>query len=140
MNPLVSICIPTYNGAKFIAEAMDSAIKQTYSNLEIVVSDDDSKDETLSIIEAYKTKTSIPVSIYNHEPNGIGANWNNCLNKSKGDYVRGYYKGRFWVKTITPLEAGYKNMEGVFHIKRPFSNIAKNKQHPLVFRHSITVH
>ena len=123
MNPLVSICIPTYNGAKFIAEAMDSAIKQTYSNLEIVVSDDDSKDETLSIIEAYKTKTSIPVSIYNHEPNGIGANWNNCLNKSKGDYVKFLFQDDIIDSTCIEkmVFQAVKNSEiGLVYSKRSF--------------------
>lgn len=43
--PLVSICIPTYNGEKYIAEAMDSAIAQTYDNLENIVSEDGYKNE-----------------------------------------------------------------------------------------------
>ena len=88
MIPLVSICIPTYNGAKFIKEAMDSAIAQTYANLEIIVSDDASKDGTLSIIESYKNKTLIPIHIYNHNPEGIGANWNHSVSKAQGDYIK----------------------------------------------------
>lgn len=87
-NPLVSICIPTYNGASFIAEAMASAIIQDYSNLEIIVSDDASSDDTLSIIESFKTQTKIPISIHHHEPNGIGANWNHCIAKAQGDYIK----------------------------------------------------
>ena len=88
MNPKVSICIPTYNGAKFIAEAMESAIHQSYENLEIIVSDDASKDCTLEIIEGYKAQTTIPICIYHHEPNGIGANWNHAIKHSKGDYIK----------------------------------------------------
>lgn len=87
-NKLVSICIPTFNGAQFIAEAMDSAINQTYPNLEIIVSDDKSKDDTLKIIEAYRDITNIPIHIYHHKPNGIGANWNNCIQKAKGEYIK----------------------------------------------------
>jgi glycosyltransferase involved in cell wall biosynthesis len=86
--PLVSICIPTYNGEAFIAEAMDSAISQTYPNLEIIVSDDASVDATLEIIESYRLKTSIPIHIFNHEPSGIGANWNHCIKKAKGEYIK----------------------------------------------------
>lgn len=86
--PLVSICIPTYNGERFIAEAMDSAIAQTYGNLEVVVSDDASTDATLSIIETYKTKTDIPIQVYNHKPNGIGANWNHSIKKANGTYIK----------------------------------------------------
>jgi glycosyltransferase involved in cell wall biosynthesis len=88
LKALVSICIPTYNGAPFITEAMDSAIAQTYPNLEIVVSDDASTDGTLDIIETYKTKTNIPIYIYHHQPKGIGANWNHCIKHAKGDYIK----------------------------------------------------
>jgi glycosyltransferase involved in cell wall biosynthesis len=88
MNHLVSICIPTYNGTVFIAEAMDSAIAQTYENLEIIVSDDSSEDETLKIIESYKQKTNIPIYINNHQPTGIGANWNNSIKKANGEYIK----------------------------------------------------
>lgn len=87
-DPLVSICIPTYNGEKFIAEAMNSAITQTYDNLEIVVSDDASKDATLTIIASYKTKTNIPIRVYKHKPNGIGANWNHSIQKALGIYIK----------------------------------------------------
>lgn len=86
--PLVSICIPTYNGSKFIAEAMESAINQTYSNLEIIVSDDTSNDDTIKIIEAFKQKTNIPIFIHQHQPNGIGANWNHCIKKANGKYIK----------------------------------------------------
>lgn len=87
-RPLVSICIPTYNGAQFIAETMDSAIAQTYTNLEIIVSDDASMDETLAIIESYINKTNIPIHIHKHQPNGIGANWNHCIKKANGTYIK----------------------------------------------------
>lgn len=86
--PLVSICIPTYNGAEFIAEALDSAIQQTYANLEIIISDDASKDETLTIVNSYKTKTIIPIYIHAHQPNGIGANWNHSVRKSNGAFIK----------------------------------------------------
>jgi len=85
---LVSICIPTYNGEAYIAEAMDSALAQTYPNLEIVVSDDASTDSTLQIIETYRDNTSIPIHIYHHKPNGIGANWNYCIQQAKGIYIK----------------------------------------------------
>jgi glycosyltransferase involved in cell wall biosynthesis len=88
MYPLVSICIPIFNGEQFIVEAMESAINQSYANLEIVISDDASKDTTLQLIEKFKEKTQIPIQIYNHVPNGIGANWNNCIEQAKGEYIK----------------------------------------------------
>ena len=86
--PLVSICIPTYNGEAYIEACMDSALQQTYSNLEIIVSDDASRDKTLAIIEKYKNETKIPIHVFNHQPNGIGANWNNCVKYAEGDYIK----------------------------------------------------
>ena len=85
---LVSICIPTYNGSKFISEALDSALCQTYGNLEIIISDDASNDNTLSIIDSFKHKVDIPLRIFNHKPDGIGANWNNCVKRAKGKYIK----------------------------------------------------
>jgi glycosyltransferase involved in cell wall biosynthesis len=87
-NILVSICIPTYNGGAYLSETLDSAIKQTYTHLEIVVSDDASRDNTLEIVSSYKDKTKIPIFIYHHKSNGIGANWNNCIKKAKGAYIK----------------------------------------------------
>jgi len=87
-NPLVSICIPTYNGESFIGEAMESAINQTYRPLEIIVSDDASSDTTLEIIKSFIPKTDIPIRISHHNPSGIGANWNNSVKKSSGEYIK----------------------------------------------------
>ncbi|WP_186525790.1 glycosyltransferase family 2 protein [Seonamhaeicola sediminis] len=87
-NPLVSICVPTFNGETYIAKALQSAINQTYPNLEIVVSDDASNDNTLSIVNSYKEKTTIPFYVYHHTPSGIGANWNHCVKQAQGDYIK----------------------------------------------------
>jgi len=51
INPLVSICIPTYNGNEFIREALKSALAQTYSNTEIIISDDRSSDGTVKTVK-----------------------------------------------------------------------------------------
>ena len=88
LNPLVSICIPTYNGEKYLKEALDSALNQTYANIEIIVSDDGSTDTTIDIITEYVKDSSIPVKLYNHQSKGIGANWNNCVRKSNGEYIK----------------------------------------------------
>lgn len=86
--PLVSICIPTYNGGAYLAEALNSAASQTYPNVEIVISDDASQDDTLSIVYTFKDKTDIPIRVVHHKPNGIGTNWNNCITHAKGVYIK----------------------------------------------------
>ena len=86
--PLISICIPTYNGEKFIRQALESAYSQTYPNIELVISDDASKDDTLEIIENFSSDKQLSINIYSHKPSGIGANWNNCIKKAKGEYIK----------------------------------------------------
>ena len=51
---LVSIVLCTYNGEKYLEEQLNSIINQTYKNLEIIISDDCSTDNTISILEKYK--------------------------------------------------------------------------------------
>lgn len=87
-NSLVSICIPTYNGEKYLQEALDSVKAQTYKNIEVIISDDVSKDRTLEICERFKNEVNFPVHIYHHQPAGIGANWNNCIEKARGEYIQ----------------------------------------------------
>ena len=87
INPLISICIPAYNAALYIKEAIVGWQNQSYSNLEIIVQDDCSTDDTYEVaLEIAKSDNRIQV--FRNEKNlGIGANWNACYKKAKGDYV-----------------------------------------------------
>ena len=87
-QPLVSVCMPTCNGEAYIGDALTSVLKQTYQNIEIVVSDDTSTDETLSVVDRILAGTSIPFSVHSHERAGIGANWNYCIRVAKGEYIK----------------------------------------------------
>lgn len=87
-TPLVSICIPTYNGDAFLEEALQSVSHQDYKNIELIISDDDSSDDTLQIIEKFKQETEIPTMLISHIPKGIGSNWNNCVKHAKGSYIK----------------------------------------------------
>ncbi len=87
-QPLVSVCIPTYNGAAFLQEALDSVRAQTYKNIEVVISDDASEDGTWDIVERFRESVTLPVKTYHHVPKGIGANWNHTLQNSTGAYIK----------------------------------------------------
>ena len=50
-NPIVSICIPTYNGDKYLVECLNSCVNQTFKDYEIIICDDGSSDKSISIIE-----------------------------------------------------------------------------------------
>lgn len=85
-EPLVSICIPAYNSARFIERTIRSALEQTYSNIEVVVVDDCSKDDTVSVVEAINDSR---IKLYRNEQNlGMTGNWNKCIRMSGGEYVK----------------------------------------------------
>ncbi|HLF51219.1 glycosyltransferase family 2 protein [Flavobacterium sp.] len=86
--PLISVCLPVYNGENYLKEALASLSKQTYTNIELIVSDDNSKDRSLSLINEFSKNVHFPVYIYNHLPNSIGGNWNNCIEKANGEYIK----------------------------------------------------
>ena len=56
INPLISVCVPVFNGEKHLKECLDSCIAQTFTNYEIIICDDGSSDKSISIIEEYVAK------------------------------------------------------------------------------------
>ncbi len=86
--PLVSILIPTYNGEAFLSKAIQSAIDQTYSNLEIIISDDGSTDETVKIAETFQENSSIPYRVITHSKYGLVKNLNFCIQQAQGKYLK----------------------------------------------------
>lgn len=85
-NPLVSILSPCYNVEKYLPKCLDTIISQTYSNLQIVLIDDGSKDGTLDIMQKYAAKDS-RIEIYHQENQGVAITRNNLLDKVKGDFI-----------------------------------------------------
>lgn len=86
--PFISICLPTYNGAKYLKECLTSISIQKYTHFEVVISDDSSQDETLQICTDFKKSAAFPVHIHQHLPNGMASNWNHCIEKSTGQYIK----------------------------------------------------
>jgi glycosyltransferase involved in cell wall biosynthesis len=83
--PLVSILIPAYNASEWIAETLRSAIGQTWQRKEIIVVNDGSKDDTLSIARQFESRN---VLIVNQENQGAAATRNKAFSLSQGDYVQ----------------------------------------------------
>ena len=87
-TPMVSICIPSYNGARYIRETLESCLNQTYSNVEIIITDDGSTDGCKDIIQAFAEKNK-HVSIFHNEKNlGLVGNWKRCIEMAKGDWIK----------------------------------------------------
>jgi glycosyltransferase involved in cell wall biosynthesis len=82
---MISVCIATYNGEKYITEQIDSILSQLDTIDELIVSDDASIDGTLEIITAYKDNR-IRI-IHNKKRKGVIKNFENALFQVKGDYI-----------------------------------------------------
>ena len=85
--PAVSIGIPTYNGAQFLAECLDSILGQSFGDYEIMIVDDSSTDNTVAIAEGYAQKDS-RVSVHlNATRLGLVGNFNRCIAIARGKYL-----------------------------------------------------
>lgn len=85
---LVSVLIGTYNRADLISRCLDSVFNQTHENIEVIVIDDASTDNTLSILEKYKNKYSSKFNfIVNKVNKGIAFNSNLAFSNSSGDFI-----------------------------------------------------
>ncbi len=85
-SPLVSVCIPAYNNASTIMDTVESVLASDYKNLEVIIVDDASRDETFEVISRIEDPR---VMVYKNEHNlGMAGNWNRCLSYCKGEYIR----------------------------------------------------
>lgn len=86
IQPLVSICIPTYNGERFLEKTLHSVLNQTYRNLEIRISDHSSSDRTLEIIQSFNDSR---INFTSLAPGGgAEANWNASISGARGKYIK----------------------------------------------------
>lgn len=86
-EPFVSVIMPAYNAEKYIAEAIDSILNQTYKNFELIILDDASTDNTWKIIEDYASKDKRIISIRNEKNLYIAGNRNKGISIAKGTYI-----------------------------------------------------
>lgn len=85
MKPLVSFCLPAYNAAPYLAEAIESCLAQDYSNIEIVVVNDGSTDSSDVLMQHYKDNPKI--KYVKQENKGIAAARNAAVATSSGEYI-----------------------------------------------------
>jgi len=89
---MISVCMATYNGEKYIAEQVESILPQLGEEDELIISDDGSTDSTLRILESFKDGR---IKIFNHSRNlknnhpfyPVTRNFENAILQAKGDYI-----------------------------------------------------
>jgi len=88
--PVVSICVPVYNGERFLADAIDSVLRQTWRDFELLVFDDASTDRSPAILAGFAD----PRLSYRRNPRNLGPerNWNRALEAARGRYVKLFHQ------------------------------------------------
>ena len=86
--PKISVLIPCFQQSRFLAEALDSVLRQDFHDLEVIASDDASSDNTFSILQDYASRDS-RIRIF-HQPSNLGMaeNWSFCLCQARGEAVK----------------------------------------------------
>lgn len=90
MTPsLVSIIIISYNHSKYIVENLDSVKNQTYKNIELIVADDASQDNSVEVFDKWLQENNYPArKIYHQTNTGLAATLNECMELIRGEYVK----------------------------------------------------
>ena len=88
IRDLISICVPTYNGEKYLSQCVRSIREQTYENVEILVVDDGSSDNTLALINRLANEDGRIRVIQNDKNLGLVPNWNKCIREAKGAWIK----------------------------------------------------
>lgn len=83
----VSVIIPVYNGDRFLSEAVDSILSQTYKNFEIIIVDDGSTDHTHQVISHYLERSELRIQYIYQENQGVAAARNKGFSFASGQYI-----------------------------------------------------
>lgn len=102
---MISVCMATYNGEKYIKEQLESILIQLGAEDEIIISDDGSTDNTISVVNSMNDKRI--KLFYNHGKHGFTRNFENALRYAKGDYIFLSDQDDIWLdnKVSTIMEA-----------------------------------
>ena len=99
---MISIAMATYNGAEFVAEQIESILEQTYTDFELIISDDCSIDNTVEILKQYALKDKRIKIIVNENNIGFKKNFEKLISLCKGDYIAFCDQDDIW--TLDHLE------------------------------------
>lgn len=99
INDLVSIIMPTYNSAEFVSRSIEGIISQTYTNWELLITDDCSCDDTLSVLEEFSRKDERIRYFVLPENGGGGVARSNSIRQAKGRYLAFCDSDDVWVDT-----------------------------------------
>jgi glycosyltransferase involved in cell wall biosynthesis len=95
-QPLVSIILPAYNSEKHIQRAVESALKQSYKNIEVIIIDDSQNDNTMNIVSVFRRKDDRIIYIKHIKRLGFVKSLNQGIKIAKGEYIARLDSDDFW--------------------------------------------
>jgi glycosyltransferase involved in cell wall biosynthesis len=104
--PLISVVIPVFNGEKTIKETIDSVLKQTFTDFELIVINDGSQDLTVEVVEKIQDSR---IQVYSYQNAGLAASRNRGIDRSTGEYIAFIDADDMW--TPDKLEAQFNALK-----------------------------
>ena len=87
-TPLVSVIIPNYNHAQYLEKRIDTVLNQTYQNIEVIILDDKSTDNSLEVIEQYRNHPKVAQIVVNEQNTGSPfKQWDMGINLANGELI-----------------------------------------------------
>lgn len=108
-NPKVSVVMPVYNAERYLREAIESILNQTFKDFEFIIVDDNSTDGSSRIIQGYARKDKRIIALKNEKNLGIAGNRNKGISLVRGKYV--VWQDVDDISMVYPIEHQYKFME-----------------------------
>lgn len=125
VNPLVSIVMPAYNSEKFIHEAIQSVLNQTYQNWELLIVDDCSTDNTIQIINSFKDNRIHYFTL--KENSGAAVARNYAIERTKGEYMAFLDSDDLWHPEKLERQLTFMIEHHIDFSSTMYANIDKNK-------------
>ena len=135
-HPLISVAMCTYNGAEFLREQLDSIIAQSYRPLEIVIVDDNSTDETWSMLLDYQARFD-EVAVYQNKKNlGYIKNFEKAISLCTGEYIALADQDDIWLpeklatqfNQIQPVSLTYSAISFIDELGQPIHENIKSRR------------
>jgi len=101
----ISVCIPSYNYKRYLSQAIESVLNQTYQNFELIIVDDASTDGSGELIKEYAEKNAKIKYIRNKRNIGMVKNWNKSISLAKGKYISILHADDVYSPSILEIES-----------------------------------
>ena len=137
-NPQISVIVPVYNAEKYLRRCVDSILAQTFTNFELLLIDDGSKDKSGEICDEYARKDN-RVKVFHKENGGVSSARNVGLDNAQGEWIC-FCDADDWMLSTDTFDIPFYKLEQVDVIELPFTRngeINNTSPHLLNGKHNI---